>query len=75
MHLDELIAWHRKDEHNDTIVETTVNNIFDLLSDYGEIPDDLKEQITDQKDISILQQWLKFAAKSANIEEFRQKIL
>ena len=75
MHLDELIAWHRRDEHNDTIVETTVNNILDLLSDYGEIPEDLKEHITDQKDISVLRHWHKLAARSASIEEFRQKIL
>ena len=75
MHLDELIAWHRRDEHNDTIIENTVNNILDLLSDYGEIPETLKKQITDQKDISTLQQWLKLAARSASIEEFRQKIL
>ena len=75
MHLDELIAWHRRDEHNDTIIENTVNCIFDLLSDYGEIPDDLRTQITNQKDISILQQWLKFAARSGSIEEFRLQIL
>lgn len=75
MHLDELIAWHRKDEHNDTIIENTVNCIFDLLSDYGEIPEDLKKQITDQKDISVLRHWHKLAARSASIEEFRQKIL
>ena len=71
MHLDELIAWHRRDEGRDT----TIENIFDLLSDYGEIPDDLRTQITNQKDISILQQWLKFAARSGSIEEFRLKIL
>lgn len=75
MHLDELIAWHRKDEHNDTIIENTVNCIFDLLSDYGEIPEDLKKQITDQKDISVLRHWHELAARSASIEEFRQKIL
>ena len=41
MHLDELIAWHRKDE----IRDTTISNIFDLLSDYGQTPEDLKEQV------------------------------
>lgn len=71
MHLDELIAWHRRDEGRDT----TIENIFDLLSDYGEIPEDLKEHITDQKDISVLRHWHKLAARSASIEEFRQKIL
>lgn len=71
MHLDELIAWHRRDAGRDT----TIENIFDLLSDYGEIPEDLKEQITDQKDVSVLRHWHKLAARSASIEEFRQKIL
>ena len=30
--------------------ESNVINILDLLSDYGEIPEDLKEQITDKAD-------------------------
>ena len=55
--------------------ESNVINILDLLSDYGEIPEDLKEQITDQKDVSVLRHWHKLAARSASIEEFLQKIL
>ena len=70
MHLDELIAWHRKDE----IRDTTISNIFDLLSDFGQTPEDLKEQINSQKDISILRQWHKLAARSDSIEDFRRKI-
>ena len=68
--LDELIAWHRKYE----IRDATISNIFDLLSDYGQTPEDLKEQINSQKDISILRQWHKLAAKSDSIEDFRRKI-
>ena len=78
MYLDELIAWHRKDGFNDGFTEasknTLVNNIFDLLNDYGEIPEDLKEQINNQKDISILRQWLKLAARADSIEDFHRKI-
>ncbi len=87
MHLDELIAWHRKDAQkngydngfNKGFIEasksTLVNNIFDLLSDYcSEIPEDLMEQINNQKDISILRQWHKLAARSDSIEDFRRKI-
>ena len=70
MHLDELIAWHRKDGFNDGFEEA----IFNLLSDYGKIPEDLKEQINNQKDFSILRQWLKLAARADSIEDFRQKI-
>ena len=79
MHLDELIAWHWKDGFNDGFAEasrnTLTNNIFDLLSDYGEIPDDLREQINNQNDISILRQWNKLAARTDSIEDFRRKIL
>lgn len=87
MHLDELIAWHRKDAQKngydngfnkgftEASKSTLVNNIFDLLSDYcSEIPEDLKEQINNQKDISILRQWHKLAARSDSIEDFRRKI-
>ena len=87
MHLDELIAWHRKDAQKngydngfnkgftEASKSTLVNNIFDLLSDYcSEIPEDLMEQINNQKDISILRQWHKLAARSDSIEDFRRKI-
>ena len=87
MHLDELIAWHRKDAQKngydngfnkgftEASKSTLVNNIFDLLSDYcSEIPEDLKEQINNQKDISTLRQWHKLAARSDSIEDFRRKI-
>lgn len=74
MHLDELIAWHRKDAREEGFDEATINNIFDLLSDYGDIPDDLRKQIASQKDSSILRQWHKIAARADSIEDFRQKI-
>lgn len=87
MHLDELIAWHRKDAQKngydngfnkgftEASKSTLVNNIFDLLSDYcSEIPEDLMEQINNQTDISILRQWLKLAARADSIEDFRRKI-
>ena len=74
MHLDELIAWHRKDGFNDGFGNGFEEAIFNLLSDYGKIPEDLKEQINNQKDISILRQWHKLAARSDSIEDFRRKI-
>lgn len=48
--------------------------VVDLLTDKGIVPEDLKEMIMAQKDLQILKQWIKLAAKVDSVEEFRQKI-
>ncbi len=45
--------------------------ILELLEDCGEIPEDTKERILKEKNTKRLGVWLKLAAKSESIEEFR----
>ena len=52
------------------ITQGKINSILDLLSDLGDIPSFLKEQITAQRDEATLRAWLKLAAKAESIEEF-----
>lgn len=46
-------------------------NIFDLLEDLGEIPDDIHARIAEETDFQLLRRWNKSAARAANFDAFR----
>ena len=48
--------------------------ILELLEDYGEIPQKLRDRIHEEKKLDVLKQWLKLAAKAASLEEFVGKM-
>ena len=54
--------------------EGKVEDILDLLEEYGTVPDSLKEKIQAQKDLDILRQWHKMAARTDSIEMFEGQI-
>ena len=45
-------------------------DILEILSDKGEVSDDLREKIMIQRDMECLSKWLKAAVRSETIEEF-----
>ncbi len=47
---------------------------MELLEDYGEIPERIREKVFGQKNPAVLKRWLKAAAKTASIEEFERAI-
>ena len=65
MRFEDLIAFERRD--------TIVQDILDLLEDYGEIPDALKEKLS-RTNSEILRKYHKLAAKANSIEEFIKMI-
>lgn len=48
--------------------------IISFLSDLGTVPGDLEERIRAEKDLDILSVWIKKAARSESIDEFRKNI-
>lgn len=48
--------------------------VLELLEDYGEIPEEVKEMVFGEKDMSVLKSWVKMAAKADSIEEFEAAI-
>ena len=48
--------------------------VLDLLSDLGDIPEDIKAFIQSEKDPDILKQWNKLAARCKTIQEFINQI-
>ena len=50
-----------------------IEDILELLNDIGTIPEDLKLTIESETNSNTLSAWLKLAARSENIDEFRKK--
>ena len=48
--------------------------IIEFLSEYGIVPENVKERIIAEDDIDILRQWNKLAARASSIEEFVEKM-
>lgn len=73
MRFEELIAFERKDAAEEAakeaIKDTKVQAILELLEDYGEIPDTLREKLQ-CADSENLKKYLKLAAKADSIEAF-----
>ena len=44
--------------------------IIEFLEEKGEVPAELAKVINSQKDLEVLKQWIKFAARAGSIEEF-----
>jgi len=56
------------------LIRGKIEAILELLEDLGPIPDELKHQIQEQKDLEVLKRWHKAAAKSDSIEAFIQQL-
>lgn len=66
MTLEDIIYFEREEER--------VQAILDLLEDYGEIPDTLKQRLEEEIRFDVLKVWLKLAAKVESISEFEEKM-
>ncbi len=50
--------------------EGKTEDILELLSELGEVPNEICEKILDTSDLNLLKRWLKLAAKSESMEQF-----
>ena len=78
MRLDDIIYYEREEAAAEAAEraakETTVQNILELLEEYGKAPEELKEKIAAQDDKETLKGWLKLAARSESLEDFEAKM-
>lgn len=74
MQIWEEKVYEREKGKTEGRVEGKVEDILCLLEEIGELPEDLRKRITDQRDYTVLTKWLKLAARSGSIEEFCEKI-
>ena len=54
--------------------ERSIEDVMELLEDYGVIPEELHEKILSEQDPDTLKRWHKLAAKVSSIEEFVAKM-
>ena len=60
--------------YNRGLTEGISETIIEFLSEYGAVPEELKERICNEKDTSILKQWNKLSARVSSIEEFVERM-
>lgn len=48
--------------------------VFELLEEYGIIPEHVREAVLAQKDLEVLKRWLKLAAKAGFMEQFEKEM-
>jgi len=70
MTMEELVQDRERKSHREGVTQA----VLDLLSDIGQVPEELEAQIKSEKNTDILRSWVKLAAKSDSIEEFISKI-
>ena len=56
------------------ISQGITRSILELLEEFGEVPEPVREMIEKQNDVEKLSEWHKFAAKSESIEEFVENV-
>jgi predicted transposase/invertase (TIGR01784 family) len=66
----EGLAEGRAEGRAEGLTEGKAQSVLVLLSDLGEVPDEIKHKITDEKDTNRLNQYLKCAAKASSMEDF-----
>ena len=55
-------------------MEAVLEMLLELMKDLGEIPDELRNRITSEKDLETLKKWLRLAARSESLDEFLEKM-
>lgn len=64
----------REDERFLGKAEGKAEDIIALLTDYGDVSDELKNRILKQLDLEVLSKWIKLAARVKSVEEFSSQM-
>ena len=54
--------------------EAVLEMLLELMNDLGEIPDELRNRITSEKDLETLKKWHRLAARSESLDELLEKM-
>ena len=63
-----------RDERAEGKAEAVLEMLLELMKDLGEIPDELRNRITSEKDLETLKKWHRLAARSESLDEFFEKM-
>lgn len=60
----------RAEGYEEGIVRGKADSVIEFLEELGEMPEELRERIRNQKDEQLLSKWIKLAARVSTMEEF-----
>lgn len=69
-----LLELEIKRERREAKAEGKAEDVLELIEGLGPVPEDLREVIMQEKNLDVLKKWLRLAAKSASVEEFRNRM-
>ena len=69
-----MIYYERRDAKNEGRIEGKIESVLELLAEYGEVSEELKEVIMKETDLEKVKKWVKLAAKVNSVEEFAEKM-
>ena len=70
MKFEEIIRYERRD----ATLDAKIQDILELLEEYGTVPQELQERLAQEKDLDRIRRLLKLAAKVNSIDEFMEKM-
>ena len=78
MRLDDIIYYEREEAAKEASEKAdrnrAVQDILELLKEYGEPSENLRSRLETEADNALLKKWLKLAAKSETLEEFEKNM-
>ena len=77
MRLDDIIYYEREEAAKEASEKAdrnrAVQDILELLKEYGEPSENLRSRLEKETDNALLKKWLKLAAKSETLEDFEKR--
>ena len=71
---EQVLADIGQERYEDGIADGKAEDVLELLEEYGDVPERLKEMIKAEKDLAVLKRWHKLAARADNIETFENQM-
>lgn len=70
----EMLRDEREEGREEGRIDGQKEMIIEFLSESGEVPKDIHEQIMRENNESVLKKWIRSAAKAESFDEFRQSM-
>ena len=61
-------------DNGSILVEGKLEAVIEFLGGYGEVSQELRDKIMEQKDVEIAARWIKLAASVSSVEEFEKRM-
>ena len=74
MLLELMLQDERREGRAEGRKEECIDNIIQYLEELSDVPEELREKIMSEKDLSVLRRWIKLAAKADSIEQFMSEM-